>query len=313
MPNVEIARWLHRDPSVISREISRNGGRSRYHMSTAVTRAEEMRRRPKERKILANPDLETAVMEGLRSKWSPRQISKRLRIDYPELHAMWVSHETIYQTLYVQARGSLRQEVKEALRYGRIQRRPRSRASPAREGIKGKVMISDRPPEVADRAVPGAWEGDLIIGKDGASQIATLVERTTRYVLLVRIPADRTAERVARLLARAMSNLPDLFKHSITWDQGREMAEHAKFTVKTGMPVYFCDPHSPWQRGSNENTNGLLRQYFPKGTDLSGYTQAQLNAVADELNDRPRETLHWLKPTEVFNNLLLEAKNALTP
>ena len=174
------------------------------------------------------------------------------------------------------------------------------------------VNISERPVEAEDRAVPGFWEGDLIIGKGGKSQISTLVERTSRYVMLVRIPYDRTAERVAALLARKMEALPDFLRNSVTWDQGKEMAEHANFTVKTGIDVYFCDPHSPWQRGSNENTNGLLRQYFPKGTDLSAYTQAELDAVADELNNRPRQTLGWLKPTEVLNKLLVEAGGAPT-
>ena len=174
------------------------------------------------------------------------------------------------------------------------------------------VNISERPVEAEDRAVPGFGEGDLIIGKGGKSQISTLVERTSRYVMLVRIPYDRTAERVAALLARKMEALPDFLRNSVTWDQGKEMAEHANFTVKTGIDVYFCDPHSPWQRGSNENTNGLLRQYFPKGTDLSAYTQAELDAVADELNNRPRQTLGWLKPTEVLNKLLVEAGGAPT-
>jgi IS30 family transposase len=212
----------------------------------------------------------------------------------------------------LQARGELRTQLKLALRQGRTRRVPRSRATVARGKITGMVNISERPPEVEDRAVPGAWEGDLILGKGNRSQIATLVERKTRFLMLVRIPYDRNAERVAGLLARKMETLPEFLRKSITWDQGKEMAAHAKFTVKTGIPVYFCDPHSPWQRGSNENTNGLLRQYFPKGTDLSTYSQAELDAVADELNDRPRETLDWLKPTEVLNKLLLEAGGAPT-
>ena len=230
----------------------------------------------------------------------------------PDDDTMRVSHETIYQSLYLQARGQLRTELKLALRQGRARRVPRERSSQVRGQITNMVNISERPAQAQDRAVPGFWEGDLIIGKGGKSQIATLVERSTRYVMLVRVPYDRTAERVAILLAQKMMTLPAFLRHSITWDQGKEMAAHAKFTLTTGIPVYFCDPHSPWQRGSNENTNGLLRQYFPKGTDLSGHTQAELDAVADELNNRPRQTLGWLKPTEVLNNLLLTAAGAPT-
>jgi IS30 family transposase len=259
-----------------------------------------------------NRRLHDVVNEGLAKKWSPRQVSRRLREDFPEDDTMRVSHETVYQTLYLQARGELRTQLKLALRQGRTRRVPRSRAAVARGKITGMVNISERPPEVEDRAVPGAWEGDLILGKGNRSQIATLVERKTRFVMLVRIPYDRNAERVAGLLARKMETLPEFLRSSITWDQGKELAAHAKFTIKTGIPVYFCDPHSPWQRGSNENTNGLLRQYFPKGTDLSVYSQAELDAVADELNDRPRETLGWKKPTEVLNKLLVEAAGAPT-
>jgi IS30 family transposase len=258
-----------------------------------------------------NTALHDAVNSGLEKKWSPKQISKRLRQDFPDDDTMRVSHETIYQSLYLQARGELRTQLKIALRQGRTRRVNRSRATVARGKIPDMVNISERPVEADDRAVPGFWEGDLIIGKGGKSQIATLVERTSRYVMLVRIPYDRTAQRVAIVLAQKMETLPDFLRNSVTWDQGKEMAAHANFTVKTGIDVYFCDPHSPWQRGSNENTNGLLRQYFPKGTDLSGHTQAELDTVADELNDRPRETLSWLKPTEVLNKFLVEAGGAL--
>jgi IS30 family transposase len=205
----------------------------------------------------------------------------------PDDDTMRVSHETIYQCLYLQARGELRTQLKIALRQGRTRRVNRSRPTVARGKIPDMVNISERPVEAEDRAVPGFWEGDLIIGKGGKSQIATLVERASRYAMLVRVPYDRTAERVAALLARKMETLPEFLRKSITWDQGKEMAAHASFTVKTGIDVYFCDPHSPWQRGSNENTNGLLRQYFPKGTDLSVYSQAELDAVADELNNQP--------------------------
>ena len=252
------------------------------------------------------------VNAGLEQKWSPRQISRRLRQDFPTDNTMQVSHETIYESLYLQARGELRTQLKLALRQGRTRRVTRSRATVARGKIPNMINISERPVEAEDRAVPGFWEGDLIIGAGGKSQIATLVERTSRFVMLVRIPYDRTAERVAALLARKMQTLPEFLRNSVTWDQGKEMASHATFTIKTGIDVYFCDPHSPWQRGSNENTNGLLRQYFPKGTDLSGYTQAELDAVADELNNRPRQTLGWLKPTEVLNKFLVEAGGAFT-
>jgi transposase, IS30 family len=255
-----------------------------------------------------NTALHDAVNSGLEQKWASRQISERLREDFPDNDTMRVSHKTIYQCLY----GELRTQLKLALRQGRTRRVNRSRARVARGKIPDMVNISERPVEAEDRAVPGFWEGDLIIGKGGKSRIATLVERASRYVMLVRIPYDRTAERVAALLAPENGNLPEFLRNSITWDQGKEMAAHASFTVKTGIDVYFCDPHSPRQRGSNENTNGLLRQYFPKGTDLSVYSQAELDAVADELNNRPRQTLGWLKPTEVLNKFLIEAGGALT-
>jgi IS30 family transposase len=313
LSNRAIAEWIGRHHSVVSREIVRNGGREKYWSYQAQGRASDQRRRPKPRKLLTNPGLWEAVLAGLRKRWSPAQISARLRVEHPGDQAWWVSAETIYQTLFVQAKGQLRADVAAALRRGRVRRRPRSRSAQVGGRISDKVLISQRPAEAADRAVPGFWEGDLIVGKDGGSQIATLVERQTRYLMLVRIPHDRTAERVAPLLARRMVELPDLLKNSLTWDQGSELADHAIFTIKTGMPVYFCDPHSPWQRGTNENTNGLLRQYFPKGTDLSGYTQAELDAVADQLNDRPRKTLDWRKPTEALNKLLLlDSGGALT-
>jgi transposase, IS30 family len=246
------------------------------------------------------------VNDGLEQRWSPKQISRRLREDYPGDEGMRVSHETVYECLYLQARGELRTQLKLALRKGRTRRVNRSRPAVARGTIPDMVNISERPVEAGDRAVPGFWEGDLIIGKGGRSQIATLVERRTRFVMLVRIPYDRTAERVAYLLGAKMSTLPEFLRNSVTWDQGKEMARHAEFTVRTGIPVYFCDPHSPWQRGSNENTNGLLRQYFPKGTDLSLHSQAELDRVADELNGRPRETLKWRKPVEELNDLIAQ-------
>ena len=307
-----IGQLLNRDHSVVSREVARNGGRSAYRAIPAQRRADEHRDRPKLRLLEKNTALHDAVNSGLEKKWSPKQISKRLRQDFPDDDTMRVSHETIYQSLYLQARGELRTQLKTALRQGRTRRVNRSRATAARGKIPDMVNISERSVEAEDRAVPGFWEGDLIIGKGGKSQIATLVERTSRYVMLVRIPYDRTAQRVAMLLGQKMETLPDFLRNSVTWDQGKEMAAHADFTVKTGIDVYFCDPHSPWQRGSNENTNGLLRQYFPKGTDLSAHTQVELDTVADELNDRPRETLGWLKPTEVLNKFLVEAGGAPT-
>jgi len=307
-----IGRLLDRDHSVISREVARNRGRRRYRAVPAQRRADTHRARPKPRLLATNRRLHDEVNNGLAKRWSPRQISRRLRADFPGDQTMQVSAETVYQTLYLQARGELRTQLTLALRRGRTRRVSRSRPAVARGTIPGMLNISQRPAETADRAVPGFWEGDLILGKGNRSQIATLVERASRYTMLVRIPYDRTAERVAILLAQKMQTLPAFLRRSITWDQGKEMTEHAKFTISSGIDVYFCDPHSPWQRGSNENTNGLLRQYFPKGTDLSGYTQAELDAVADELNDRPRETLSWLKPTEVLNKFLLDATGAPT-
>jgi transposase, IS30 family len=302
-----IGKLLNRDHSVVSREVERNGGRSAYRVIPAQRRADEQRARPKPRLLEANTALHDVVNAGLKQDWSPKQISKRLREDYPDDDTMHVSHETIYECLYLQARGELRTQLKIALRQGRTCRVSRSRTTVARGKIRDMINISERPVEAEDRAVPGFWEGDLIIGKGGKSQVATLVERASRFTMLVRIPYDRTAQRVSILLAQKMEHLPEFLRKSVTWDQGKEMADHASFTVKTGIDVYFCDPHSPWQRGSNENTNGLLRQYFPKGTDLSGYTQAELDAVADKLNNRPRETLNWKKPTEVLNKFLVEA------
>jgi transposase, IS30 family len=301
-----IGKLLGRHHSTIAREIERNGGAAEYRAIAAQERYDQYKVRPKERKLVTSTRLHDAVNEGMENKWSPEQISTRLNTDYPDNPEMRVSHETIYQTLYLQAKGELRTELKLALRQGRARRVPRSRASLSRGKIPDMVNISERPAEADDRAVPGFWEGDLIIGKGGKSQIATLVERTSRFTMLVRIPYDRCADRVAALLAKKMETLPEFLRNSVTWDQGKEMARHADFTVRTGLPVYFCDPHSPWQRGTNENTNGLLRQYFPKGTDLSLHTQEELDRVAAELNGRPRKTLGWKKPIEVFNELIAE-------
>ena len=299
-----IGRLLGRHHSTISREIDRNGGAVAYRAVEAQRRCDAMRLRPKERKLEASARLHGAVNNGLPEKWSPKQISERLRKEYPDATDMPMSHETIYESLYLQARGELRTQLTLALRQGRTRRVDRSRPTLPRARIVDMVNISGRPAKADDRAVPGCWEGDLIIDKGGKSQIATLVERASRFVMLVRTPSDRTAERVASLRAKEMEQLPGFLRHSVTWDQGKEMARHAECTVATGMPVYFCDPHSPWQRGSNENTNGLLRQYFPKGTDLSLHAQAELDRVAAELNGRPRQTLGWQKPVEVVNDLL---------
>ena len=302
-----IGKLLDRHHSTVYDEINVNGGSASYRAVDAQARAEASRARPKARKLEESARLHDEVNDGLELRWSPEQISRRLKDDHPDDATMWISHETIYECLFLQARGELRTELTLDLRRGRVQRTPRSRTTVTRGKIKDMVNISERPAEADDRAVPGFWEGDLIIGKGGKSQIATLVERTSRYLMLVRIPYDRTAERVGVLLAQKMETLPEFLQNSITWDQGKEMARHADFTIRTGMPVYFCDPHSPWQRGSNENTNGLLRQYFPKGTDLSLRTQAELDRVAAELNGRPRKTLNWRTPNEVLNDLMVDA------
>lgn len=303
---------LGRDHSVVSREIARNGGRESYRASAAQDRAVEKRGRPKVRKLEMDLELHDVVAAGLTLEWSPRQVSERLRRDYPDEMGMRISHEAIYETLFVQARGECRTQLRLALRSGRVSRRPRGTSRPEQARITGMVNISERPAEAADRAVPGHWESDLIIGAKGRSQILTLVERSTRFVILQKIPYDRCADRVALLLSTASQRLPEHLWRSITHDQGAEMADHAKFTVRTNIPVFFCDPHSPWQRGSNENTNGLLRQYFPKGTDLSIYSQAELDAVADRLNGRPRLTLNWMTPAEKLDEFLLNPPGALT-
>jgi IS30 family transposase len=246
------------------------------------------------------------VQRKLTKKWSPREIAARLRVEFPDRPEMWVSHETIYQSLYVQSRGALRRELTVCLRTGRAVRRPQRRSDERRSRLKDMVMISERPAEVADRAVPGHWEGDLIIGRDHASQIGTLVERTTRFVMLLHLPTDRSPERVKQAMIAQMSRLPEHLRRSLTWDQGNEMARHAAISTALDMPIYFCDPHSPWQRGSNENTNGLLRQYFPKSTDLSVHSAEHLDFVAAELNGRPRMTLDWQTPAEALNKLLLQ-------
>ena len=296
-----IATRLGRAASTVSREVSWNGSRSRYRAWRADEEATERARRPKPAKLALNARLRHEVERGLRARWSPQQITARLICDYPGDPEMRVSHETIYRTLFVQARGALRKEVTTCLRTGRAQRRPQMRTLKSGGGrLQNMILISDRPPEIEDRAVPGHWEGDLIIGKGGRSAIGVLVERASRYVLLLHLPHGRTAEDVRAALTRQIRKLPAELRRTLTWDQGKEMAEHAKFTMDTNMTVYFCDPHSPWQRGSNENTNGLLRQYFPRTADLNQHSVSHLNAVARELNNRPRQTLNWMKPSEVF-------------
>ena len=294
-----IAIGLGRPTSTVSREVGANGGRRRYRAHLAETRAAVGARRPRRAKLARNRRLRRIVEQLLELCWSPQQIAWQVRQDHPHEPEMWVSHETIYQSLFVQGRGALRAELTRCLRTGRARRRPAGRAKPS-GALSNLVLLSERPAEVEDRAVPGHWEGDLIIGKASRSAIGTLVERQTRYVLLFALPNGRTAEAVRTALAERILTLPEQLRQTLTWDRGMEMAEHARFTIETGVAVYFCDPHSPWQRGSNENTNGLLRQYFPKGTDLSVHSQAHLDAVARELNGRPRQTLGWVKPSEAL-------------
>jgi IS30 family transposase len=299
----EIGGKVGREASTVMREIDRNGGSDGYRPVAAHERAWEQARRPKSSKLARNPRLCRRVIADLERLWSPEQIAKRLRLEHGDDRDMTISHETIYKSLYVQGRGELRRELTRCLRTGRAQRKRRGRDQRAGR-IPEMVMISERPAEVADRAVPGHWEGDLIVGKNGKSQVGTLVERTTRFVMLLHLPQDRTAEAVRDAMARKIAELPQTLRSSVTWDQGVEMAQHAQFTLDTGVPVYFCDPHSPWQRGSNENTNGLLRQYFPKGTDLSAHTERDLQKVADSLNQRPRKTLDWKTPAESLAELV---------
>jgi IS30 family transposase len=298
-----IARRIGRSPSTVSREVGGVAGRGRYRATKADDRACLAARRPKRSKLARSPRLRRAVVGMLERRCSPRQISARLRLEHPDDAEMRIAPETIYQSLYVQSRGRLRTDLTRYLRSGRSKRRPR-REPDGRGRIPEMVSITERPPEVADRAVPGHWEGDLIVGKGGRSFIGTLVERQTRYVILSHLGNDASAETVTRKLAEQIIRLPDHLRLSLTCDQGREMARHSEFTVATGVKVYFCDPHSPWQRGSNENTNGLLRQYFPKATDLAAHSQAELDRVAAELNGRPRETLGWFTPAEKITELL---------
>ncbi|MEE1721451.1 IS30 family transposase [Streptomyces sp. JV186] len=308
-----IAAELGRSPSTISREVRRNGAMWRssgwaYRPHAAQSRADARRPRPKPGKIGQNPELRDFIQDHLQRRWSPEQICQALRARFPDRPEMHVVHETIYQALYVQGRGELRRELTQALRTGRVMRRPHRQSYKRQPRMSaGMVMISERPAEVADRAIPGHWEGDLIIGKAHQSAIGTLVERSSRFVTLVHLPDGRLPSQVRDALVQTVSPLPAQLRRSLTWDQGSEMALHRQFSTATDMPVFFCDPASPWQRGSNENTNGLLRQYFPKGTDLARHSREDLDTVAAELNSRPRKTLGWETPAERLAKLLTTA------
>ncbi len=357
----EIARRLGRSPSTISRELRRNAatrsGNLEYRATTAQWHADQRARRPKVEKLAANNKLRRYVQDRLGGRiaapdgaavpgprvrwtgrrhgprkdrrwaasWSPEQIANRLRVDFPDDESMRISHEAIYQALYVQGRGALRRELAACLRTGRALRVPRARTrGRGKKFVRPEIMISERPAEVDDRAVPGHWEGDLIVGL-GSSAIGTLVERTTRFTMLLHLPrmerygeprtkngpalAGHGAEAVRDAIASSIATLPEQLRRSLTWDQGAEMAQHVQLRVDTGLAIYFCDPHSPWQRGSNENTNGLLRQYFPKGTDLSKHTANDLGAVAAALNTRPRRTLGWKTPAEALDEHLSSLKH----
>jgi transposase, IS30 family len=306
----DIARQLGRSPSTVSREVRRNMSSSprRYRAFPAHIRACVRARRSRPRKLAAGSAVRAEVVRLLREDYSPGQIAGRLRREHPGRVELQVSHETIYQALFVQGKGSLRAEVDAALRCGRARRRrPRMGNHTGRPRIAGLVSISERPAEAADRAVPGHWEGDLIIGAGQHSAVATLAERTTRFCMIVALPRGRTAAAVADALTAKITTLPADLRRSLTWDRGNELAAHAAFTVATGIPACFADPHSPWQRGTNENTNGLIRYYLPKGTDLSVHTQTDPGTIAAKLNTRPRRTLGYATPAEALNDLLVAA------
>jgi transposase, IS30 family len=336
----EIGRELGRSPSTISRELRRNrllahpkkpplpDGRRRrpgpvpgsqgpgrrprplYRAAPAQAKAEHRSRRPKPAKLVVHAPLRNWVQGRLAEEWSPEQIARRLPEAFPDDERMRISHEAIYQSLFVQGRGALRRELTVCLRTGRTLRKPRRRAEGRRERIKDKVMLSERPAEADDRAVPGHWEGDLIVGEDSGSAIGTLVERSTRFVMLLHLPTDHGAEAVAEAITAKITSLPVQLRRSLTWDQGIELARHTEITLAADLPIYFCDPHSPWQRGTNENTNGLLRQYFPKGSDLSVHDVDRLDFVAARLNGRPRKTLGFKTPAEALARLLSEDQQA---
>jgi IS30 family transposase len=300
-----IAVALGRSPSTVSREVSRNGGVRRYRAARADQAAWARATRPKACKLAGNPALRAIVEEKLARRWSPEQIAGWLQLTYPKSPEMQVSHESIYRTLYVQSRGALNRELTRYLRTGRVIRRPKGvRLPDGRGGRPNTLHISERPAEVEDRAVPGHWEGDLVFGK-GMSPVATLVERKSRFLMLVALPGgNHQAEAVADALAAAITTLPSQLAKTLTWDLGHEMAQHQRFTVATGVQVYFCDPKSPWQRGSNENTNGLLRQYLPRRLDFRTLTQADFDAIAQELNERPRQTLKFKTPSQALAEVL---------
>jgi IS30 family transposase len=303
-----IAARLGRPASTVSREVRRNSRGARHYRALAAQGQAQWRAaRPKTAKLAGDGELRGWVQGKLEENWSPEQISAMLPAEFPDRPEMRVSHETIYQSIYVQGRGALRRELAASLRTGRALRKPRRKEAERRGKIPGMVMISERPAGAGDRAVPGHWEGDLIIGKNGRSAIGTLVERSTRFVMLLHLPAGHDAAAVAEAMTRAASSLPAALRRSLTWDQGSEMAGHAQITLAAGLPVYFCDPHSPWQRGSNENTNGLLRQYFPKSTDLSVHGKDELERVAAQLNARPRKTLGWKTPAQALDEALTRA------
>jgi IS30 family transposase len=299
-----IARRLGRSPSTVSREVARNGGRGGYRACQADRAALRLMRRPKVAKLARCARLRAVVQAKLELRWSPQQIAGWLSVEFPDDAEMRVSHETIYLSLFVQSRGALRKELTRYLRMRHSARRPGGK--PARNGqshIPAMVNIRERPAEAEDRAVPGHWEGDLLYGH-GPGVVATLVERHSRFVLLVGLPETHRADVVAGALAAKITELPKQLRRSLTWDQGREMAQHSTFSVASGVPVYFCDPRSPWQRGSNENTNGLLRQYLPRNTRLGDRNQAQLDDIAAELNGRPRQTLGWMTPSQVLDRAM---------
>jgi IS30 family transposase len=314
-----IARQLGRSPSTVSRELHRNrpaqAGKNGYRAMLAQAKAEHRAKRPKASKLASCERLRAEVQAMLEQQMSPEQISGRLPRLFPDDESMRISHEVIYQSLYIQGRGGLKRELIKQLRTGRTLRKPRRRVDrrTQRQRIPDMVMIADRPAEVEDRAIPGHWEGDLIMGAENKSAIGTIVERASRYTLLLHLPHGHGADEVRDAVIKAMASLPDHVRRSLTWDQGVEMTNHGQVRIATDLAVYFCDPHSPWQRGTNENTNGLLRQYFPKGTDLSVHTAEHIAAVEAQFNARPRKVHDYYTAAEVFARMLLTGSVATTP